>query len=647
MLSAAPSSADDLIEVANPAMLVAPPVSANEWVAGTIRVFHGGAEVATFVPADDTDVERGLALRAALAAAQPFDELVLDAATYDMGGFEHVEFRDRLTVIGAGKELTKITSSCPQDHDGAATFTLNHLSILEDLWLEGSLHNGQYQPLVGMQGGPVENVEAYLRRLKITGDSDGIFIWTGSQYTYTIYATDCDISTRYDAVAVLGSGYYPQTVMLYNCNITVQQPSAIPDHSSNAVNVRAGFVGLYNCTVTVTGDPNSLQSAGVWCYGAGSAAVVNSTFNVTAPAGFANDLLLANGAPCNVIGGTGSGPGGSFTSSDGTETYGTPSYSTVINRGLFYNDSAYDDSNPRADVLDFTAQALDKTPLLPGGGVASFANVSNYSRGINGISFDLIGYHGSLTADDFLFTMGNDNDPESWLPAPTPLAVTMFDVDGTPGLERVEIVWANGEIRNTWLRVEVLPTARTDLIASDVFYWGNKTGDVGTNSPPNFFVTSGADLTATRNSLGIADLESAYDFNRDGLVTAADVTIVSGSLGSLIRLDVGGAPSALPEEPPAVVEDEPEVQAFALPSATTAAENASPPGNNSASLAATPQAPLGPPHFTRFHAPDKATGRADATVANFGSDAFEFDPIDLDSIDPATLALLAAPRRGR
>ena len=69
VLSAAPSSADDLIEVANPAMLVAPPVSANEWVAGTIRVFHGGAEVGMFVPARDSDVDRGLALRAALAAA--------------------------------------------------------------------------------------------------------------------------------------------------------------------------------------------------------------------------------------------------------------------------------------------------------------------------------------------------------------------------------------------------------------------------------------------------------------------------------------------------------------------------------------------------------------------------------------------------
>lgn len=622
-------------------MLIAPPVSADLWVPGTIRVIHSGTEVNTFVPADDTDVERGLALRAALAAAQPWDELVLDAATYDMGGFEHVEFRDRLTVIGAGKELTKITSSCPQDHDGAATFTLNHLSTLEDLWLEGSLLNGQYQPLVGMQGGPVENVEAYLRRVKITGDSDGIFIWTGSQFTYSIYATDCDISTRYDAVAVLGGGYYPQTVMLYNCNITVQQPSTIPEHSSNAVNVRSGFVGMYDCTVTVTGDANSLQTAGIWCYGAGSSAVVDCTFNVTAPAGTAYDLLLVN-APGNVIGGTGSGPGGSFTSYSGTETYGTPTNSSVTDRGLFYNDSAYDDSNPRADVFDVAAAAVDKSPLLPGGGVATFANVTSYSRGINGISFDLIGDHGSLTADDFLFTIGDDNDPESWLPAPAPLAVTMFAANGAPGLERVEIVWANGAIKNTWLRVEVLPTARTNLSAADVFYWGSKVGDVGTNTAANFFVTSAADQTTTRNSQGAAALETAYDFNRDGLTSAADVTIVYGNLGSLIRLDLGGAPSGLPEEFPPKIDVAPEVQAFALPSAAPAADFVSPLRSNSGPLAAAPQAPLGPPRFLLAQAHDEAAAQTAATLANFSSEDF-----DLESLLLATIDLLVSRRRAK
>ncbi len=67
--------------------------------------------------------------------------------------------------------------------------------------------DGSYQPLVGIQRTPDEDVVATLRRVKITGDSDGLFIWTNDEFTYTIIGYDVDISTRYDAVALLGSSY--------------------------------------------------------------------------------------------------------------------------------------------------------------------------------------------------------------------------------------------------------------------------------------------------------------------------------------------------------------------------------------------------------------------------------------------------------
>ena len=106
-------------------------------------------------------MDRGIALRNALAASQPGDQIVLSAATYDMGGDQHVEFPAGVTVSGAGKTATRITSSCPIQVDPNATFTLNNLTTLEDLWLEGSLHNGYYQTLVGMAGLPTEDVTTY------------------------------------------------------------------------------------------------------------------------------------------------------------------------------------------------------------------------------------------------------------------------------------------------------------------------------------------------------------------------------------------------------------------------------------------------------------------------------------------------------
>ena len=178
---------------ATPTIAASPLIDA---VNGAPVLYRHGTALQAFTPDSDTDLDRGIALRAALAAAQPGDQIVLAAATYDMGGTEHVEFPDGVTVTGAGKTATKLTSSCPIQIDPNATFTLNNQTTLEDLWLEGSLHNGYYQTLVGMAGVPTEDVTTYLRRVKITGDSDGIFIWTAQQYQYTLQAFDCDINTN-------------------------------------------------------------------------------------------------------------------------------------------------------------------------------------------------------------------------------------------------------------------------------------------------------------------------------------------------------------------------------------------------------------------------------------------------------------------
>ena len=122
----------------------------------------------------------------------------------------------------------------------------------------------------------------------------------------------------------------------------------------------------------------------------------------------------------------------------------------VVARKLFYNQSGtagptvrYDGNNPAANSLDDNAIALDKVALLPGAGPASFANVSSYSRGINGVMVDLYAF-GSITASDFIFKMGNNNAPSSWAPAPTPTLVTVRSGFGTSGSDRIELIWTNG-----------------------------------------------------------------------------------------------------------------------------------------------------------------------------------------------------------
>ena len=74
---------------------------------------------------------------------------------------------------------------------------------------------------------------------------------------------------------------------------------------------------------------------------------------------------------------------------------------TIVNRQIFYNRSTSTvfgngTGNPTT-AIDFT-----KSPLLPGQ-TTSFANYTNYNKGLNGLVLDIANLTGTPTAADFLF----------------------------------------------------------------------------------------------------------------------------------------------------------------------------------------------------------------------------------------------------
>ena len=177
--------------------------------------------------------------------------------------------------------------------------------------------------------------------------------------------------------------------------------------------------------------------------------------------------------------------------------------------------------------MDDGAIATDKTALLPGG-TATFANYTSFSRGINGIVVDIqnLANAGALSAADFSFKVGNDNNPVAWTAATAPLSVTVLAGTGTGGSDRAIIIWGDNAIQNQWLQVAVLANANTGLAANDVFYFGNAIGESGNN-------TAGAIVDAQDESLALSNksgfsavaITNAYDHNRDGRVTVADVLV--------------------------------------------------------------------------------------------------------------------------
>ena len=141
--------------------------------------------------------------------------------------------------------------------------------------------------------------------------------------------------------------------------------------------------------------------------------------------------------------------------------------SQIVGRRIFYSGSGYDKQTNTAfpwtplAFSDDNAIATDKSAYLPGSGAATFANVSSYAQGINGIMVDLLGggAHSSITASDFIFKTGNTPSVDgTWTTlsgANLPTVSVRLGMTGAAngagtvsGSDRVELIWAIGHRRH-------------------------------------------------------------------------------------------------------------------------------------------------------------------------------------------------------
>jgi hypothetical protein len=119
------------------------------------------------------------------------------------------------------------------------------------------------------------------------------------------------------------------------------------------------------------------------------------------------------------------------------------------------------------------------------------------------------------------------------------------------------MTWPDGAIRDTWLRVTLLPNTRNGLTQPDVFYFGNAVAETG-NSTLDAAVNA-LDVAATRaaQSSAVVAVDSRYDFNRDRTVNVLDAALVRSRVGTpalplitadpLAPLSASGATAAAPQ----------------------------------------------------------------------------------------------------
>ena len=201
-------------------------------------------------------------------------------------------------------------------------------------------------------------------------------------------------------------------------------------------------------------------------------------------------------------------------------------------------ESAGDD--PAATAADDFAVAPDKSAWLPGSGPATFANVTSYARGINGVMIDIAGLPQGVTLapDDFSFRSGRT--PGSWNAYPAPASVAVRRGAGVNGSDRVTLVWPDYNpaasplttaLANGWLEVTIKANADTGLAAPDVFFFGNLIGETGDGTGAAEWRASALDLATVKRALNTdASPASATDFNRDGRTNALDLATVRRAL---------------------------------------------------------------------------------------------------------------------
>jgi len=211
--------------------------------------------------------------------------------------------------------------------------------------------------------------------------------------------------------------------------------------------------------------------------------------------------------------------------------------SEVVGRYIFYNNSYFDGYDPAVNASDDNAIATDKSALLPGE-TATFSNYTSYWKGINGIIVDIDGIANpeAITADDFVFKVGNVDDTSTWLNAPDPISVIVRVGEGVGGSDRITIVWADNAIEKQWLGVTVLANSNTGLAENDVFYFGNAIGEVGNSTSDAF--ADGVDFAQTNdnpcNLLNQTLIDHPCDHNRDRFVDGTDLAIVRDNTTNLL-----------------------------------------------------------------------------------------------------------------
>lgn len=209
-----------------------------------------------------------------------------------------------------------------------------------------------------------------------------------------------------------------------------------------------------------------------------------------------------------------------------------PEETAITKRAVFYNNSYYDgnkvgiDPAPGPGTRDDDADAIDtsKTPLISG--TSTFANVTGYNKGLNGLiyEFEVASSSRDPLASDFTFTNLTRTGTAAGT-AVSPSASQLIVLQASsPRKVRMVFTFADNSLKNVWLKVGI--GTGFGLAGADTHYWGNAAGDTGVGNVSPNFLTSGSDELAARSNpttvVTRSPVTDPHDINKTSLVDGQD-----------------------------------------------------------------------------------------------------------------------------
>ncbi len=215
-------------------------------------------------------------------------------------------------------------------------------------------------------------------------------------------------------------------------------------------------------------------------------------------------------------------------------------FNAVVNRGVFYKGSGFSPDPSRTLAESGTASQT-----------LTFANLTNTTRGINGLVFYIAGSILTLTSSDIRFRMSPTgsfseaaNPPSSWVPAPNPTRII-----GTLTTENsVQVEWADNAIANRWLQITIFPTANTGLLTKHVYYIGHLIGETNGLVEGGAFMVRGTDTASIISRIDNdtrVTVDNVYDITKDGRIRGSDSAPAVAAIGrTLTRITIPPAGSS-------------------------------------------------------------------------------------------------------